>query len=480
VKSFRPCAFGALLLPLLLAAPLAAQTAQEGAGAPADTEVSPFEERPPAPEDPAETPAAEIEPPAEPSPGPAVAEPVPPAAEPAEPPAIAAPAPAAEPAPPPAVAAPVEPVQPTPPPVIAAPAPPPPPPPPLDPKDVKLKVASPGGAYMKSQERSYFQPFGKRTGYSISAVAYDGSLAALRSQAGSPVWDVVDLDQEVVAQGCQEGLLEPVDAAIAQPGPDGTPPVEDFLPGAFQSCGIANVAWSAVIIHDRGLKTAPTKVEHFFDLKRYPGKRALPRTPQHTLELALLADNVAPHDVYAQLATKEGLDRAFAKLNTIKAQIVWWDKPREAIERVARKQAAMGLAFNGRAFMAQVKERQPIAMIWDHQIYHLNYWAIPKGAKFAAQAKEFIGFATTAGPMADQTRLFPYGPARLSAVRLAGKHADINLDMKAFLPTHQPNLQGALAYDGVWWTAQEQAVKERFAAWLEGREIGNGESGTSQ
>lgn len=351
---------------------------------------------------------------------------------------------------------------------VAAPA---PPPPPLDPKDVKLKIASPGGAYMKSQERAYFHPFGRRTGYGVSAVAYDGSLAALKSQAGSSGWDVVDLDRNVAAQACQEGLLEPIDASVAQPGPDGTPPVEDFLPGAFQPCAIANVAWSAVIVHDRTMKTTPTKAEHFFDLKRYPGKRTLPRTPQHTLELALLADNVAPGDVYAQLATSEGLDRAFAKLTAIKPHIVWWDKPREAIDRIARKQAAMGLAFNGRAFMAQIKERQPIATIWDHQIYHLNFWAIPKGAKFLKPAQEFIGFATAAGPMADQTRLFPYGPARLSAVRLAGKHADINLDMKPFLPTHQPNLQGALAYDGAWWAAQEPALKERFAAWLEGRGI---------
>ena len=70
----------------------------------------------------------------------------------------------------------------------------------------------------------------------------------------------------------------------------------------------------------------------------------------------------------------------------------------------------------------------------------------------------------------DQSRWMPYGPARLSAAKLAGKHAELNLDMKPYLPTYQPNLQGALAYDSVWW-AQQQELKDRFAAWLEARDL---------
>jgi putative spermidine/putrescine transport system substrate-binding protein len=484
VNSLRAHALGMILLSLLLGqsslTPLSAQEYPDAPQTQPEEPTSPEPDAAPpeelAPEDrsgAAQT-GEDTTRPAEPAAAPATDAPPPPAdqrpmptADEAAPPAAPPVTPATEPAPP---------SQPAPAPVIAA-----PPPAPIDPKDVHLKIASPGGAYMKSQERAYFQPFARRTGYKVSAAAYDGSLAALRSQAGAaPAWDVVDIEQAVAAQACDEGLLERIDAALVEPGPDGAPPVEDFLPGAFQPCGIANVAWSAVIVYDRTLKNPPTKAEHVFDLKRYPGKRALPRSPRHTLELTLLADGVAPKDIYTQLATREGQDRAFAKLNAIKPQIVWWEKPRDAIDKIARKQATMGLAYNGRAFMAQVKERQPVAVLWDHQIYHLNYWAIPKGAGHAGPAREFIGFATGAGPMADQTRHFPYGPARLSAVRLSGKHADINLDMKPHLPTHQPNLQGALAFDGVWWSSQEQVLGERFNAWIEGRETGASESSTSQ
>jgi putative spermidine/putrescine transport system substrate-binding protein len=410
-----------------------------------------------APSPPAQTPPATVE---APSP---FAQTPPTTAEAPSPPAPAPSPPAEAPLPPPVV------------PAITAPA--PPPPPPLDPKDVKLQIASAGGAYMKSQELAYFRPFSKRTGYSVSSMAFDGALASLKGQGAAPKWDLVDLDQDVAAQACQEGLLEPIDAAIVQPGPDGATPAEDFLPGSIQSCSVASTAWSAVIVYDKNLKAVPTKAEHFLDVKKFPGKRALPRTPQHTLELMLLADGVAPDEVYAKLATKEGQDRAFSRLSAIKDQIVWWDRAADAIDKIARKQVAMGLAFNGRAFMAMVQGRQPIAVLWHRAIYHLNVWAIPKGAKFAGPAREFIGFATSAGPLADQTRWMPYGPARLSAVKLAGKHAELNLDMKPYLPTYQANLQGALAFSGAWW-AQQQPLKDRFAAWLEGRELP--EASTSQ
>jgi putative spermidine/putrescine transport system substrate-binding protein len=462
VTSFRRHALGLALLPLVLAAgPLHAQTPQGEADSPAAAQPAPE----PAQQAPAES--------GTPEPGSAEARP---GDAPAPPPVVAEPAKPTESPSPPSVAQPAEPAPPPPPaPAVAQPA-----APPIAPKDVKMKIASPGGAYTKSQEFAYFQPFARRSGYHVSAAIFDGSLAALKAQAGTPVWDVVDIEHGPLVQACEQGLLEPLDAAVVQPGPDGTTPAEDFLPGAIQPCGVANVAWSAAIVYDKTLKTPPTKAEHFFDPKRYPGKRALPRTPQHTLELALLGDGVPATQVYGLLATKEGQDRAFAKLNTIKDQIVWWDRPRDALDKIGQKQAAMGIAFNGRAFMAMIKSRQPVAVLWDRQIYHLSYWAIPKGAKFAAAAREFIGFATSAGPMSDQTRWLPYGPARASAVRLVGRHAELNLDMKPFLPTHQPNLQGALAYDGAWWAAQEQPLKARFTAWLEGREPPSAEPATSQ
>ncbi len=347
----------------------------------------------------------------------------------------------------------------------------PPEPLPLDPKDVTLKIATWGGAYGESQERALFEPFTARLGFQIDSVNYDGSYRALEAQGRRPEWSLVDLDAETAARACNDQLLEPLDASLLQNGPDGASAAEDFLPGAIQPCAVASVAWSALIVFDKTLKRQPKSIEDFFDIGKNPGKRLLPKQPRYSLELALMADGVAPSEVYSVLTTIEGQDRAFAKLSTIKDSILWWDKPSEVFGRIARKEAAMGLAFNGRAFMAIVASRQPLELLWDRQIYSFDYWAVPRGAPYQNAAREFIRFATAPGPLADQTRWMPYGPARRSAVQLVGKHAELDLDMKPFLPTYGPNLKTALAFDGGWWAANEAALSERFNEWVNARQV---------
>ena len=341
--------------------------------------------------------------------------------------------------------------------------------PPLDPKEVTLKIATWSGAYRQSQEHAYFEPFTARLGYRIQPVDFDGSYDRLKAQAGSPDWSLVDIDGETASRACSEQLLEPLDPAMLENSPDGATAQQDFFPGAIQPCGIASVAWSAVVVFDEGLKRKPAQLEDFFDTRRFPGKRMLPKQPRYTLEVALMAAGVAPQDVYSVLATPEGQDRAFAKLAAIKDDILWWDKPSEVFAHIAKKEAVMGLAFNGRAFMAIVGARQPLNMLWDHQIYAFDYWAIPRGAPHIQAAKDFIRFATAPGQLADQTRWLPYGPARRSAVQLVGKHAELDLNMKPFLPTHEANLKSALAFDGAWWAVNEPAIKPLFDDWIAGR-----------
>jgi putative spermidine/putrescine transport system substrate-binding protein len=335
-----------------------------------------------------------------------------------------------------------------------------------DSRDTVLRIATSGGAYLKSQEMAFFAPFGKRQNTAVEATAFDGSYETLKSRGAE--WDLVDLDGATAARACNDKLLEPLDVSTLEAAPGGVAASEDYLPGAVQPCAVASVAWSTVVVYNKELKKEPAKLVDFFELKKFPGKRLLPKGPKFTLELALLADGVAPADVYAQLATPEGQNRAFAKLASIKDHIVWFDKPSDIFELMGQKGSAMGLAFNGRTFMAITSERRPLGVLWDHQIYAFDYWAIPHGAKNVAGAKEFIRFATTPAQLAEQARWLPYGPARKSATRLPIKHSELDMEMKPWLPTTEANMQGALALDPVWWSANEVQLKERFTAWLDG------------
>jgi putative spermidine/putrescine transport system substrate-binding protein len=339
------------------------------------------------------------------------------------------------------------------------------------PSDATLSIATWGGAYGQSQEIAYFEPFTKKTGVKIKTETYDGTLAAIKGKIGTGAspFDIVDVSQGALDALCRDGLLEQIDSSTLTSGPGGQSASDDFLSGGIAPCGIASVAWSTAIAFDRQAftKAQPGKIADLLDLQHFPGKRALPNGPRYTLELALLADGVDPADVYTQLATPEGVDRAFKALDKIKAQILWWDKAEEAISMLMQRKAAMAAGYSGRIFRASVGARQRIDVLWDGQIYDLDLWAIPKAAANKDEAKRFIAFATEPAQMAAQAGLIAYGPMRKSAIPLVGKHPSIDIEMKTYLPTAPDNFRKALRFDEAWWNEHGGELAARFKTWRE-------------
>jgi putative spermidine/putrescine transport system substrate-binding protein len=191
----------------------------------------------------------------------------------------------------------------------------------------------------------------------------------------------------------------------------------------------------------------------------------LPNSARRTLELALLADGVEPANVYTELATQEGADRAFKALDKIKAEVFWWDSAEEAMTWLLERKAVMAATYSGRLFRATVGTRQRYAAIWDGQIYDLDLWAIPKSAKNKEGAVRFIAFATDPARLATQAQLIAYGPVRKSALPLVGKHPVIDVAMLTFLPTAPDNFKKALKFDEGWWDTNGAALESRFEAW---------------
>jgi putative spermidine/putrescine transport system substrate-binding protein len=332
-----------------------------------------------------------------------------------------------------------------------------------------LSIATWGGAYSQSQEIAYFEPYAKETGTSISTEIYDGTLAKLKEIIGGdkPGVDVVDVSAATLGILCNDGLLEPIEASSLGASPSGESAEQDFYSGGLSSCGVASVAWSTAIAYDRQAfsKAQPSQIADLLDSKKFPGKRALPDGARYTLELALLADGVDPAEVYTQLATPEGVDRAFKALDKIKSDVYWWDNAQEPITWLLEKKAAMAAGYSGRIFRAAVGDRQRLGVIWDGQVYDLDLWAIPKGAKNKDGAMRFISFATDPARLATQAQLIAYGPMRKSAVDLVGKHPVIDVEMKEFLPTAPDNFKKALKFDDSWWNAHGDELQKRFEEW---------------
>jgi putative spermidine/putrescine transport system substrate-binding protein len=346
-----------------------------------------------------------------------------------------------------------------------------------------LSVATWGGAYAQSQQIAYFEPFTRKTGTKIEMQTYDGTLAAIKEKIGgstSPV-DVVDLSAGALTTLCRDGLLESIESSTLDAAPGGQNAAEDFLVGGLPSCGVASVAWSTAIAFDRQAfaKAQPAKIADILDTQRFAGKRALPNGPRYTLELALLADGVEPENVYSELGSPAGVDRAFRALDKIKPDILWWDKAQDPIAWLLEKKAVMAAGYSGRIFRAALGDRQRVDVLWDGQIYDLDLWAIPKSAANKDAAKRFIAFATEPARLAAQAQLIAYGPMRKSAIALVGKHPNVDVEMKTFLPTAPDNFKKALKFDDAWWSEHGEELSKRFQEWREQASTAEGTQQTS-
>ena len=206
-----------------------------------------------------------------------------------------------------------------------------------------LTVVSWGGPYEDAQRTAIFAPFTEATGIDLRILSYGGSEAEMKRRAGSESWDVVDMTEDNAISACSAGLLMPMDARAFVVQDTDRPLHADFVDGAFRQCSVAQNVFAWVVAFDvsefPGIK--PRRIEDFFDLDRFPGKRGVHRSPDGILEWALMAEGVPPDQVYDLLSTDRGLKLAFSKLDEIRSHIIWWDDVAEPNALLESGEASM-------------------------------------------------------------------------------------------------------------------------------------------
>ncbi len=341
----------------------------------------------------------------------------------------------------------------------------------------EMTIVSWGGAYSASQQKAYHDPYMAKNP-DVTIVNDESSaeaVAKLRAmdEAGNVTWDVVDVVASDAIRLCDEGLAMEInpDEHLA-PAPDGTPASEDFGDLLVSECFIPQIVYSTTFgyrtdVEAWGGKT-PDDVCDIFDTATFPGKRSLEKRPINNVEWALLCDGVAPEDVYEVLGTDEGVAQALAKLDTIRDDIIWWSAGAETPQRLADGEAVIGSTYNGRLFSVIEEQKQPVAMLWDWQVFDLDGWIIPAGLsdERKARALDYIYFATDTQRLADQAKYISYGPARKSSAPLVGKHADLGIDMAPHMPTDPNNAKTTLLYNYEFWADNRDDIDAKFQAWL--------------
>ena len=318
-----------------------------------------------------------------------------------------------------------------------------------------LNVVSWGGAYQDGQKEVYFKPF-MATGVKMTDEAWDGGIGVLRTKikGGNSTWDVVQVEADELEVGCDEGLYEKLDASKIGGA-------NRYLPGTVHQCGIGAIIYNLVLSYDGDkLKgSAPKGWNDFFDTKKFPGKRAIRNGAKWNLEIALIADGVSSKDVYKTLRTPEGVERAFKKLDSVKADLVFWKSGAQPPQMLAAGDVVMTTAYNGRISAANDKDKKNFKIVWKDTPYTMDSFVIMKGTPNKANAEKFLEFAGRAENQAKLPKYVLYGVTNGAAYPLIDKA------LRADLPTNPDNLNVAFPEDAKFWIDNGDKLAERWAKW---------------
>jgi len=319
-----------------------------------------------------------------------------------------------------------------------------------------LTVVSWGGTYQDAQREIYFKPYAKLTGKPLLDESWDGGIGVVTAKvkAGSPNWDVVQVEAEELALGCADGLYEKIDWSKIG-NKDG------FLPSAVDECGVGAIVWSTALSYDADkLKDGPKSWADFWDTKKFPGKRSLRKSAKYALEFALMADGVEPAKVYDVLSTPAGVDRAFKKLDEIKPNVVWWESGAQPLQLLSSGEVVMAAAYNGRITGINRTEKKHFKVVWPGSIYAVDSWVILKGAENKDAGLDFIAFASKPENQVKLPKYVAYGLPVKAAAKM------VPADEQADLPTAPDNLAKAIPINVDFWVDNSEALTKRFNAWL--------------
>lgn len=316
-----------------------------------------------------------------------------------------------------------------------------------------------GGAAQDRQRDIYYAPFAKQEGIAFKEDTYLGGWGQFQAmgETGQVTWDVVQVETAEMIRGCEEGVFAKLDWSKL-------PPKSAFIDHAATECGAGIIVWSVLLGYngDRLKGNEPTRMADFWDTKRWPGKRAMRQGPKLNLEIALMADGVAPADVYKVLSTKEGIDRAFAKLDKIKPLIQWWKAGAQAPEWLAAGDVDLAIAYSGRIANA-ANTGVNLKPVWDNTIYAIDSWVILAKSPFQELGHKYIAFTANAERQTEAAKRLPYGPTVKAATPLLPASVLANIPAGPNLAT---GLFGGSPEANEFWVDRLEELTERWNAWV--------------
>ena len=237
----------------------------------------------------------------------------------------------------------------------------------------QLTVATGGGIIADAERAAFFVPTAKALGVTFKEETIQ-NLRDIRVQVQSNAvtWDLAQLGLDECQLAAKEGHAREDRPQRRQHGRDRSPADMDYCIPAYYYSTV--LAWNTKTGQPGG-KTMKTWAD-FFDAEEFPGARSVYKYPRGNLEMALLADGVAPDKLYPL-----DVERAFEKLEQLKPEIqAWWDSGAQSAQLLKDEEVDYIQIWNGRA-SSVIRDGGKAGFTFNQGIMTADTFVIPRARR---------------------------------------------------------------------------------------------------
>lgn len=312
-----------------------------------------------------------------------------------------------------------------------------------------------GGPTVEKMHTAWYGDFPAATGIQIQSTSIpDVAKLKIMAQVGSIEWDVVDFEGNQMLMAMRDGLLAPIDYDLLYQ----LVPKDQLDASMLTEYGVGSTAFSTVMAWNTEVvgKEGPKSWAEFFDTDKFKGRRALYARPKPSLEIALMADGVAPDKIYPI-----DIDRAFAALDKIGPKVDLWVEKTSQWDVLIQNREVDLMGSSLARTKAQINAGEPYDLTFAQSVVEQSYWTIPKGAPNAADAQKLVAWMMRAEGQKKALEQQPYYTMTNTAV-----YAQLSPESLANLPGAPANSANVARIDAQWWLDHGDEVQVRWLDWL--------------
>ena len=317
-------------------------------------------------------------------------------------------------------------------------------------KPKEIVLANSGGAAVKAHTEAFALPYEKDTGIKIvveaSTTSMRGRIKAM-VEAKHVIWDTCDLDPNGSLVLGRLGFLDEIDYSIVDKN--------KVLPGFAFKWGVVNYHFGYAITYDKTKfgNNPPQNWRDFWNVKDFPGRRAMYKSILGAFEAALMASGLPP-DQSKIYPPDEKL--AWDMLRQIKPHVLFYSNGAQSEQLLRDGDCTMGSLWNSRSTSLYKETNGRIDFTFNEGFLSAGAWCVPKGNPAGKAVYDFIRSMQIPERQAALFVVLGVGPANPAAASL------IPADMSKFNMTAPENARRMLPFDQVWIADNYERLQNEF------------------